>query len=63
MSHIELLQVVALTALLTIALLLAATQLWKKLHAWLDRLLPPRYLRPRNAPGRTSTGDRRRASS
>lgn len=52
MSYVELLQVIATSSLLTLALALLARRFWRQGRTWLQCLLPPRYLKPHRAPQR-----------
>ncbi|UZE21533.1 cellulose biosynthesis protein BcsF [Pseudomonas sp. B21-056] len=47
MSYHELLQVIAASSLLTLALTLLLRAFWRQGWDWLQSLLPPRYLKPR----------------
>ncbi|MEZ1438673.1 cellulose biosynthesis protein BcsF [Pseudomonas shirazica] len=46
MNFVQLLQVVGITALVTLALALLLLRLRATLRGWLRRRLPPRYLNP-----------------
>ncbi|MEX5503361.1 cellulose biosynthesis protein BcsF [Pseudomonas putida] len=46
MNFVQLLQVIAITALVTFALALLVQRLRVALRGWLRRRLPPRYLKP-----------------
>ncbi|MFJ7004872.1 cellulose biosynthesis protein BcsF [Pseudomonas putida] len=46
MNFVQLLQVIAITALVTFALALLVHRLRVALRGWLRRRLPPRYLKP-----------------
>lgn len=60
MSYFELLQVIAASCLLTLALSLLSRIFWRQGRAWFQGLLPPRYLKahrvPRDAVKRQPTG-------
>lgn len=47
MNFVQLLQVIGITALVTLALALLLLRLSATLRGWLRRRLPPRYLKPR----------------
>ncbi|MCY1393904.1 celllulose biosynthesis operon protein BcsF/YhjT [compost metagenome] len=55
MNFTELLQVVAVSSFLTLALVLLLCSLWRRMKAGSRRLLPPRYLQ--------SKGVRRRSAA
>ncbi|WP_390897902.1 cellulose biosynthesis protein BcsF [Pseudomonas citri] len=54
MSYYELLQVIASSSLLTLALIQLLRGFWRQGRAWLQGLLPPRYLKPHRMPRSTS---------
>lgn len=47
MNFTELLQVIAVSCLLTVAFMLALHRFQQSLKLWFQRYLPPRYLKPR----------------
>ena len=47
MNFVQLLQVIAATCLLTVAFMLVMRTLQQRVQRWLQRYLPPRYLKPR----------------
>ena len=47
MNFAQLLQVIAATCLLTVAFMLVMRTLKQSVQRWLQRYLPPRYLKPR----------------
>ncbi|WP_447791623.1 MULTISPECIES: cellulose biosynthesis protein BcsF [Pseudomonas] len=55
MSYPELLQVIAVSSLLTLALALLLRSVWRQGQALLQSLLPPRYLKPHRSSRRPST--------
>ncbi|MCJ8207948.1 cellulose biosynthesis protein BcsF [Pseudomonas sp. RGM2987] len=50
MSYYELLQVIAASCLLTFALIQLLRIFWRQGRAWVQGLLPPRYLKPHRVP-------------
>lgn len=56
MNYFELLQVIATSSLLTLALAVLARRLWRLGQTWLQCFLSPRYLKLHRTPKRTSTG-------
>ena len=54
MSYYELLQVIASSSLLTLALILLLRGFWRQERAWLQGLLPPRYLKAHRVSRRAS---------
>ncbi|MGF6400252.1 cellulose biosynthesis operon protein BcsF/YhjT [Pseudomonas frederiksbergensis] len=55
MNLFELLQVIAVSSLLTLACVWLSRSVWHQGQALLQSLLPPRYLKSRRSPRRTST--------
>ncbi|MGF6708737.1 cellulose biosynthesis protein BcsF [Pseudomonas frederiksbergensis] len=55
MSYYELLQVIATSSFLTLALALLLRGFWRQGRDWLQSLLPPRYLKPHRLPRHAST--------
>ena len=47
MNCVPLLQVIAAACLLTVAFMLVMRNLQQRVQRWLQRYLPPRYLKPR----------------
>ncbi|WP_095098643.1 cellulose biosynthesis protein BcsF [Pseudomonas sp. Irchel 3A5] len=55
MNYAELLQVIAATCLMTVALMLVLGRFHLSLKLWFQRYLPPRYLKPHGVRRRVST--------
>lgn len=55
MNLFELLQVIAVSGLLTLACVWLLRSVWRQGQGMLQSLLPPRYLKPRRLPRRAST--------
>ncbi|WP_367575687.1 MULTISPECIES: cellulose biosynthesis protein BcsF [Pseudomonas] len=55
MSYYELLQVIATSSFLTLALALLLRGFWRQGRDWFQSFLPPRYLKPHRMPRRAST--------
>lgn len=55
MNYDELLQVIAASSLLTLALILLLRGFWRKGRTWLQGFLAPRYLKPHRVSRRAST--------
>ncbi|WP_433861532.1 cellulose biosynthesis protein BcsF [Pseudomonas thivervalensis] len=55
MSYYELLQIIAASSFLTLALALLLRGFWRQGRDWLQSLLPPRYLKPYRMPQRATT--------
>ena len=47
MNYAQLLQVIAASCLVTVAIMLVLRKLQQCVQRWLQRYLPPRYLKPR----------------
>ncbi|MDG6400108.1 cellulose biosynthesis protein BcsF [Pseudomonas quasicaspiana] len=54
MKYAELLQVIAASCLMTVALMLVLGRFHLSLKLWFQRYLPPRYLKPRGVRRRVS---------
>ncbi|WP_144172394.1 cellulose biosynthesis protein BcsF [Pseudomonas sp. Kh13] len=59
MNFAQLLQVIGITALVTLALALLLLRLRATLRGWLRHRLPPRYLKPRGVRHRAARQDPR----
>lgn len=55
MNYDELLQVIAASSLLTLALTLLVRDFWRRGRDWLQCLLAPRYLKPHRVSRRAPT--------